>query len=179
VVVSPLIALQKDQVDFLKGRGICAEAWNSNTAPEKINMMKANLAAGRLKLLFLAPEKINNATAREVLLKANISLLAIDEAHCVSQWGHSFRPDYLKLSKFARVMRAERILCLTATATNEAKQDMCREFDVPATNIVQLPFYRSNLKVLISSVPSVISNTSNDSGSITLLLVPFVRSLTC
>ncbi len=152
VVISPLIALMQDQVQSLKALGVAAETWNSNTETGDLTAMKRDLKSGKLKLLFIAPEKVNNSVARELLLKTRISMLAVDEAHCVSSWGHAFRPDFLKLSRFAVEMKAERILCLTATATVPTRQDICREFVIPPANVVQLPFFRANLKLLVVPV---------------------------
>ncbi|KAL8726570.1 MAG: hypothetical protein Q9181_005986 [Wetmoreana brouardii] len=115
LVVSPLIALMKDQVDALRKRGVAAAALDSTQNRESYLDTQKKLRSGDLKLLYVAPEKLNNEGFIEMINAIKIRLLAIDEAHCISQWGHAFRPDYLKIARFAKEIRAERVLCLTAT----------------------------------------------------------------
>jgi ATP-dependent DNA helicase RecQ len=107
----------------------------------------AQLRNGELRLLYVAPERFNNERFRENLRQVRISLFAVDEAHCISEWGHNFRPDYLKLAGFAREFGAERILALTATATPPVLKDICRLFDITADCAISTGFYRPNLKI--------------------------------
>ncbi len=100
---------------------------------------------GTSKMLFVAPERFFNERFRNFIAGLHISLFAIDEAHCISQWGQSFRPDNLKLAKIARELKTERVLALTATATPAVLDDICREFSIERNCAVQTPFYRSNL----------------------------------
>src|SRR4051812_15932375 len=102
LVVSPLIALMKDQIDFLRGRGIEAARLDSSLSLEETRDVTDRLRAGTLKLLYVAPERFNNERFLAQLGKTRIALFAIDEAHCISEWGHNFRPDYLKLAEIAR-----------------------------------------------------------------------------
>ncbi len=152
VVVSPLIALMKEQIDRLKSRAIAAERLDSTlTAQESAAVMEA-VRAGRLRLLYVAPERFNNERFREAVRRLRVSLFAVDEAHCISEWGHNFRPDYLKLAEFARKAGAERVLALTATATPAVLADVCRAFGIAAECAVRTGFYRPNLTVLTTPV---------------------------
>ncbi len=152
LVVSPLIALMKDQIDALAARGIAARRLDSTLSVDDYRRVMDDVRAGRLKLLYVAPERFNNERFREQMKRIRISLFAVDEAHCISEWGHNFRPDYLKLGAFARQFRAERILALTATATPPVLQDMCRVFEIDKACATCTGFYRSNLTLLLTPV---------------------------
>lgn len=145
VVVSPLIALMKDQIDALARRGIRAARLDSSLSLEEAREVTQALRDGTLKLLYVAPERFNNERFMGLLRELPISLFAVDEAHCVSEWGHNFRPDYLKLAQAARTLRAERILALTATATPQVVHDICEGFGIPESHAVVTGFYRNNL----------------------------------
>jgi ATP-dependent DNA helicase RecQ len=147
LVVSPLLALMKDQVEQLAGRGIAASRLDSTQSVADSRAAMQSVREGRTKLLFVAPERFFNERFREFISGLHISLFAIDEAHCISQWGHSFRPDYLKLARITRELKAERVLALTATATPAVLDDICREFSIERSCAVQTPFYRSNLRL--------------------------------
>ncbi len=150
VVVSPLLALMKDQVESLARRGIHAVRLDSSLSPEELRSATKSLRQQEAKILFVAPERFFNERFRQSLTGLSIALFAIDEAHCISQWGHQFRPDYLKLSKVASELKVERILALTATATPEVVVDIQREFQVLADDVQQTPFYRPNLHLRFS-----------------------------
>lgn len=152
LVVSPLIALMKDQIDGLKRRGVAAERLDSTLSAEESAAVMQGVRDGRLKLLYVAPERFNNERFRESMSRTKIALFAVDEAHCISEWGHSFRPDYLKLARFARHCRAERVLALTATATPQVLDDVCREFDIEPARAVRTGFYRPNLSLVATPV---------------------------
>lgn len=152
LVVSPLIALMKDQIDFLRSRGIRASRLDSTLSPEESRQARQELHDGTLKLLYVAPERFNNERFMESLRHTRIALFAIDEAHCISEWGHNFRPDYLKLAEAARSLRAERILTLTATATPSVVKDICAGFEIPQENAIVTGFYRPNLEMVITPV---------------------------
>ncbi len=145
LVVSPLMALMREQVDTLQGRGIAAARLDSSLTAEEARQVMEQVRAGKTKLLYVAPERFFNERFREFISGMSISLFAIDEAHCISQWGHNFRPDYLKLTKIARELGAERVLALTATATPTVLDDIRREFSIAPEDAVQTEFYRSNL----------------------------------
>lgn len=154
VVVSPLIALMKDQVDFLVGRGIAAARMDSSISHEEFDRIQAALTAGTLKLLFVAPERFSNERFLARLQTLRIDLLVVDEAHCISEWGHNFRPDYLKLARFARELRVGRVLALTATATPAVSADICRQFGIAPEAFVETGFYRPNLHLAVTACPA-------------------------
>ncbi len=147
VVVSPLIALMKDQIDFLRKRGVAAARIDSSLEPDEYRRIDADLRAGRLKLLYVAPERLSNERFVSKLDRQKISLMVIDEAHCISEWGHNFRPEYLKLARLARGLRVERVLALTATAPPSVADDICREFAIREEDRVHTGFYRPNLEL--------------------------------
>ena len=99
LVVSPLLALMKDQIDFLQSKGVAAARLDSTLDAVQVRDVGDQLRRGELKLLYVAPERFNNERFRAMLKSANLSLFAVDEAHCISEWGHNFRPDYLKLAR--------------------------------------------------------------------------------
>jgi ATP-dependent DNA helicase RecQ len=154
VVVSPLIALMKDQIDFLQRRGIAAARLDSSLDAAEQREIAERLRGGALKLLYVAPERFNNERFLAELARTRISLFAVDEAHCISEWGHNFRPDYLKLAERARELAAERVLALTATATPAVVADICAGFGIAGQDSVVTGFYRPNLTLLLTPVTS-------------------------
>lgn len=152
LVVSPLIALMKDQIDFLTQHGIAAARLDSSLDIAEANAVQRALRDGKLKLLYVAPERFNNERFLSLLQGVPIALFAVDEAHCISEWGHNFRPDYLKLADIARTLHAERILALTATATPAVVKDICAGFKIPAKCAIVTGFYRPNLEMLTTPV---------------------------
>lgn len=152
LVVSPLIALMKDQIDHLQQRGIAAARLDSTLNAEQTSALMQAVRAGQMRLLYVAPERFNNERFREALGRLQVSLFAVDEAHCISEWGHNFRPDYLKLVRFARQCGAERLLALTATATPQVLADICQAFAIAPACAIRTGFYRPNLTVLTTPV---------------------------
>jgi len=152
IVVSPLIALMKDQIDFLQRSGIAAARLDSSLDAAAQREIFERLRAGELKLLYVAPERFNNERFLAQLARARISLFAVDEAHCISEWGHNFRPDYLKLAERARELAAERVLALTATATPAVVADIRAGFGIEEADAVVTGFYRPNLTLLTTPV---------------------------
>lgn len=127
LVVSPLIALMNDQVAHLTARGIAATCINSTLSGEEIARRLRGMAEGAYKLVYVAPERFRSAKFRAALRATEIALVAVDEAHCISQWGHDFRPDYLDVGKFLADIPATRVMALTATATPSVRADiMCQ-----------------------------------------------------
>ncbi|MCB1207011.1 MAG: RecQ family ATP-dependent DNA helicase [Verrucomicrobiae bacterium] len=145
LVVSPLIALMKDQVGALQARGIAAERLDSTLSSEEVERVYSSMADGSLKLLYVSPERLANAGFLRRLKRCRIALLAVDEAHCLSEWGHNFRPDYLRLPDLARELGAERVLALTATATPEVAAQIRERFGISEEDHVQTGFSRPNL----------------------------------
>ncbi|MBK1881192.1 RecQ family ATP-dependent DNA helicase [Luteolibacter pohnpeiensis] len=150
LVVSPLIALMKDQVDALTRRGISAARLDSTLGAAEVAEVFRKLQKEELKLIYVAPERLSNETFRKRLKGLQIALLAIDEAHCISEWGHNFRPDYLKLAGLARALKIPRVLALTATATPKVSREIRKHFKIAASNHVQLSFHRSNLDLRVT-----------------------------
>ncbi len=148
LVVSPLIALMKDQIDALASRGIAARRLDSTLTLDENRTVMDEVRTGRLRLLYVAPERFVNERFCEAIQRTRISLFAVDEAHCISEWGHNFRPDYLRLAQFAKLCRAERVLALTATATPQVLADMCRFFEIEPQCAIRTGFYRQNLTML-------------------------------
>ncbi|MFT5826729.1 MAG: ATP-dependent DNA helicase RecQ, partial [Yoonia sp.] len=151
LVVSPLLALMKDQIDSLQARGIAAERLDSSLDEETYRRVTKDIRGGQLKLLFVAPERLGNERFLNLIHDQTISLLAVDEAHCISSWGHNFRPDYLKLSSAAKELKVERVLALTATATQQVSVDMAQAFDIAEGDVVNTGFHRPNLELRVTS----------------------------
>ena len=152
LVVSPLIALMKDQIDGLSRRGIAAARLDSTLSTEEYAETMRQARSGSLRLLYVAPERFQNERFRQAIAQIRVALFAVDEAHCISEWGHNFRPDYLKLVEFARQCRAERLLALTATATPQVLEDVCRAFNIEPECAIRNSCYRPNLTVLTTPV---------------------------
>ena len=152
LIVSPLIALMKDQIDALEKRGIAAARLDSTLDHDEYRAVISNLRNGSLRALYVAPERFNNERFREMISHTHVSLFAVDEAHCVSEWGHAFRPDYLKLARFAKELGVGRILALTATATPTVLDDICEEFGIAGECAVRTGFYRPNLRLAATPV---------------------------
>ncbi len=145
VVVSPLIALMKDQCDALAARGIKAARLDSTLTTQEFSQAMRGIRAGEIKIVYVAPERFFNERFRASIEEWKISLFAIDEAHCISQWGHSFRSDYLKLAEVARELQVARVLALTATATPSVLDDIRAAFSISPQDAVRTPFFRANL----------------------------------
>jgi ATP-dependent DNA helicase RecQ len=152
VVVSPLIALMKDQIDLLARQSIDAARLDSSLDATEVRAVSDRLRGGSLKLLYVAPERFNNERFLAQLGQTKIALFAVDEAHCISEWGHNFRPDYLKLAARARELGAERVLALTATATPAVVADIRAGFGIEERDSVVTGFYRPNLTLLTTPV---------------------------
>ncbi len=153
VVVSPLIALMKDQVDGLRSRGFPAAAVHSGIGASDRAAVEADLAAGRLQLVYVAPERLASPSFRAALARARVARLVVDEAHCISQWGHDFRPDYGRLGDFKRQF-AVPAAAFTATATPEVRADIARQLDLSDPLEVVTGFDRPNLTLVVESCRS-------------------------
>ncbi|MBQ3810088.1 MAG: ATP-dependent DNA helicase RecQ, partial [Kiritimatiellae bacterium] len=128
LVVSPLIALMKDQVDALERRGLPATFLNSSLDAEEMDRRLSALERGEWKLVYIAPERLRSEAFRAALARVAVPLLAVDEAHCISQWGHDFRPDYLQLGALVKALGPDvRVMAVTATATPAVREDIARQ----------------------------------------------------
>ena len=152
LVVSPLIALMKDQIDFLRRHGIRAARLDSSLSLQESQQVSDDMRSGALKLLYVAPERFNNERFLNLIRHTPIALFAVDEAHCISEWGHNFRPDYLKLAEAAQSLGAQRVLALTATATPDVVRDICAVFSIPPEASIVTGFYRANLNLATTPV---------------------------
>ena len=153
LVISPLIALMRDQVDALQARGISAARLDSTLDADEEKSVTAMLDAGTLKLLYVSPERFANERFRSTLKHWNPQMAAIDEAHCMVEWGHNFRPAYLKLARILRRIKVPRILALTATATPAVAREIRRFFRIAPSDEIRLPFDRPNLDLRITPCP--------------------------
>ncbi|MFJ4818780.1 DNA helicase RecQ [Streptomyces sp. NPDC088801] len=149
VVVSPLIALMQDQVDALRALGVRAGFMNSTQDFDERRMVEAEFLAGELDLLYLAPERLRLESSLDLLSRGKISLFAIDEAHCVSQWGHDFRPDYLALSLLGERWPDVPRIALTATATHATHQEITERLNMPTARHFVASFDRPNIQYRI------------------------------
>jgi len=152
VVVSPLLALMQDQLAFLKRHGIAAASIDSAQGRDETSDAIARARSGGLKILMISVERLKNERFRNFLQQVPISLLVVDEAHCISEWGHNFRPDYLKLPDYQHQFNIPQVLLLTATATPKVIADMQAKFAIAATDVVTTGFYRPNLNLLVEPV---------------------------
>ena len=150
VVVSPLIALMKDQVDALQARGIPAAAVNSSLGAEEYRQVMQALRSGELKVLYVAPERFAQEGFMNLLRGMQIALLAVDEAHCLSQWGHDFRPDYLRLGRVREALGYPQTVALTATATAYVREDILTTLQLREPAVVISGFGRDNLDFRIT-----------------------------
>lgn len=135
LVLSPLIALMQDQVDSMVRRGIDAAFINSSLDRETRQQRYEEVADGKFKLLYVTPERFRKPEFLDVLGRRKVGLLAVDEAHCVSQWGHDFRPDYSRLAEIRRTLNEPTTIALTATATPECRSDIYRQLGIPRSEI--------------------------------------------
>ena len=151
IVISPLIALMKDQVDSLLQRGIPATFINSTLGLDEQQSRIADMVGGKYKLVYIAPERLRSSSFMRSVQRTKIQLLAVDEAHCISQWGHDFRPDYARLGRFRERLGNPQTVALTATATSLVQDDISKilQFENPAKFVTG--FARTNLKLSVKS----------------------------
>ena len=145
VVVTPLVALMKDQVDSLRRRGIPAVAIHSGMSPRNIDITLDNCVYGDIKFLYVSPERVAGELFAARLAKMNVNLIAVDEAHCISQWGYDFRPAYLRIARMRDILPAVPVLALTASATEPVAQDIMEKLTFREPNVVRSDYARPNL----------------------------------
>lgn len=154
LVVSPLIALMKDQVDALQGKGIAAAMINSSQGWQEQKVVLDQMRRGKLKLVYVSPERFRAGSFLRALDKVPLAMLAIDEAHCISQWGHDFRPDYLRLGTILKQLGRPRCSAFTATATPEVREDIERQLGLTDPAVFVSGFARDNLSFTITEINS-------------------------
>jgi ATP-dependent DNA helicase RecQ len=155
VVVSPLIALMKDQVDALVRRGVAATVINSTIGQDEQRARIAAMRRGEWKLVYIAPERFRQRAFVEALKSADIALFAVDEAHCISQWGHDFRPDYQRLGEALEMLGRPQVVALTATATPEVRADIVRQLGFTDHEECISGFARPNLSLNVTACARV------------------------
>ncbi len=161
IVVSPLIALMKDQVQNLKKRGVNALAIFSGMNPKEIDVAFDNCIHGNVKLLYVSPERLKTEMAQSRIAQMNVNLIAVDEAHCISQWGYDFRPAYLEIASLREMKPEVPVLALTATATPEVVEDIQNRLNFKAPNVLQKSFTRSNLAYVVLEEDDKLSKLEN------------------
>ena len=161
LVISPLIALMKDQVDALRANGVEAEFINSSLTSTEINRIENRSRKGEIKILYLAPERLALSTFQYFLKSLEISLIAIDEAHCISEWGHDFRPDYRNLAKLRNIFPSVPVIALTATATDKVREDIVRQLEMKDAPVFISSFNRPNLTYVVRPKKNAFANLVN------------------
>jgi len=159
LVVSPLLSLMKDQLDFLMGKNIPAARLDSTLQQDEYHKILERAKNNELKILMISVERFKNERFRSHLKKMNVTLLVVDEAHCISEWGHNFRPEYLKLPDYQKDFKIEQTLLLTATATERVIDDMYAKFNILKDHVFVTGFYRENLFLQIT--PTAASEKKN------------------
>ncbi|MGU5715317.1 RecQ family ATP-dependent DNA helicase [Aeromonas taiwanensis] len=149
LVISPLLALMHDQLAFLQRKGIAAATLDSSQTVEESRRVMQQASDGQLKILMISVERLKNERFRRFIAQVPLSLLVVDEAHCISEWGHNFRPDYLKLPDHRRELSIPQVLLLTATATPAVMADMQEKFAIDGEDLVVTGFYRPNLDLAV------------------------------
>ncbi|HXG66025.1 MAG TPA: ATP-dependent DNA helicase RecQ [Blastocatellia bacterium] len=152
LVVSPLIALMKDQVDALAARGLPTTFINSSISYSETNRRLGDIRRGRYKLVYVAPERFRSDALAETISGVKVSLFAVDEAHCISHWGHDFRPDYLRLRQAAEQLGRPQIIALTATATPHVRKDISEQLGLRNPRVFVAGFDRPNLALRVAHV---------------------------
>ncbi|MCH3882613.1 MULTISPECIES: RecQ family ATP-dependent DNA helicase [Tenacibaculum] len=152
IVISPLIALMQDQVEGLQKRGIKATTIPSKSTPDEIVTIFDNLKFGNYKFLYISPERLQSALIQQKIKELNVSIIAIDEAHCISEWGHDFRPSYRNINKLRELKPEATTIALTASATKKVLDDISKSLDLEATTIFKKSFFRDNLAYQIFTI---------------------------
>ena len=152
IVISPLIALMNDQVRFLKSKGIKSVAITSNMHFTEIDTALTNCIYGGIKFLYLSPEKLQNELVQTRIKEMNVNLITVDEAHCISEWGHNFRPAFRHIDEIREIIPNIPVLALTATATSSVIHDIQESLNFKEKNLIQSSFSRGNLSYVVDNV---------------------------
>lgn len=173
IVVSPLISLMKDQVDGLKSREIPAEYINSSLTPTEELNIELGIIQGKIKLLYVSPERLNLKGFSRLIQLSEVSLIAVDEAHCISQWGHDFRPSYRNLKNLRGMFPETPVIALTATATEKVRGDIINELSMKDPQVFVSSFDRKNLNLKVQrkknsfdAIKEILENREGDSAII-------------
>jgi len=176
VVVTPLIALMKDQVENLKKRGISAAAIYSGMSHKEILSTLDNAVFDAYKFLYVSPERLATTIFMEKIKQANVCMIAVDESHCISQWGYDFRPSYLRIADIRLLLPNAPVLALTATATPEVVDDIQAQLHFKERNLFQKSFHRSNLAYVVRTVENKDENLLKILNNVPGTSVVYVRN---
>lgn len=176
IVVTPLISLMKDQVDNLRKRHIRAVFLHSGMTQRERNVAREKMMNGNIKFLYVSPERLSNENFINDLRRLRISLIVVDEAHCISQWGYDFRPAYLRIRRLRKEKPGVPVVALTATATPDVADDICRQLDMKDPAVFRMSFTRDNINYIVRPCRTKIDETfhilSRTAGS----AIVYVRS---
>ena len=176
IVITPLIALMKDQVQNLKSRGIKATAVYSGMTREEIVITLENCIFGDYKFLYISPERLDTEIFRTKLKSMNVSMITVDESHCISQWGYDFRPAYLKISQIKDMLPGVPVLALTATATPEVVDDIQKQLGFSTPNVFRMSFERKNLAYIVRRTDNKADELLHILQSVTGSAIVYTRS---
>lgn len=176
LVISPLLSLIKDQIETLKKKGIAATGIFSGMYKHEIDIILDNCIYGKTKFLYISPERLASELLQERIKKMNVNLIAVDEAHCISQWGYDFRPSYLKIAEIKKIIPRVPILALTATATEEVKEDIQAKLLFKKKHIIQGSFFRKNLSYSVIYEENKLQRMLNILNKVAGTSIVYVRS---
>lgn len=176
IVVSPLIALMKDQVERLQQQGIKAQAIFSELSKHEIDIALDNAAYSDIKLLYVSPERLETDIFKARVQKMNVNLIAVDEAHCISQWGYDFRPSYLKIANLRTLLPNVPLIALTASATPEVREDILQQLQMPNAQTFTKSFFRNNLSFVTRKVENKVAKLVEVLGKLGGTGIVYVRS---
>ena len=175
IVVTPLIALMKDQVQNLNDRGIKALCVNAGMGRREVDLALNNAAYGDFKFLYVSPERLGTTLFRSYLQEMNVSFIVVDEAHCISQWGYDFRPDYLQIGKLRDLVDAP-VIALTATATPQVADDIMDRLCFEEKCLIKSGFERPNLSYIVRRSEDKLGQMLNVCSSVDGTGIVYVRS---
>ena len=175
IVVTPLIALMKDQVQNLNDRGIRALCVNAGMSRREVDLTLNNAAYGDFKFLYVSPERLGTQLFRQYVREMNVSFIVVDEAHCISQWGYDFRPDYLQIGELREIVDAP-VIALTATATPKVAEDIMDRLGFEEKNLIKSGFERPNLSYIVRQCEDKLGQMLNICGSVAGTGIVYVRN---